>query len=120
MAETIKDIIGALAEAAKSPAKPMYGAVTETPLSVDAANVLEKLKNANVADGYHRVYEKSAGETNLIDVLTDRDIEIRGYQPTNDPPIQAKGNSPLNRDVLRRYASPNALYPTVWIGEKLG
>lgn len=120
MAETIKSIVAALVEAAKAHDKPIHFDMKETPLSFDAANVLEKLKNAHVSDGYHRVYEKTAGEVNLTDVLTDRDIEARGYQPSNDAPMLAKGDSPLNRDVLRRHISPKALYPTVWIGERLG
>jgi len=120
MAETIKGVIEALAEAAKAPDKVIYMDFKETPLSVDAASVLERLKGAHVTDGYHRVYEWSDGQISLTDVLTDREIEIRGYQPTTDQPIQAKGDSPLNRDVLRRHVTSNPLYETVWIGERLG
>src|SRR5664279_620218 len=120
MAETIKDVVSALAEAAKAPAKPIGYGAKEAPLSLDAATVLERLKNAHVADGYHRVYEWSGDQMSLTDALTDREVEIRGYQPTTDQPIQSKGDSPLNRDVLRRHVTPNPLHETVWIGEKLG
>ncbi|HEV7485382.1 MAG TPA: hypothetical protein VGQ65_06835 [Thermoanaerobaculia bacterium] len=120
MAETIMDVVEALAEAAKAPDKPIYIDIKETPLSVDAASVLERLKGAHVADGYHRVYEWSDGQMNLADVLTDREIEIRGYHPTKDQPIQANGDSALNRDVLRRHVTSNPLHETVWIGERLG
>lgn len=120
MSETIKDVVDALAESAKAPDKPIRFGAKETPLSFDAAMVLERLKNAHVADGYHRVYEWSGDQMSLTDALTDREIEIRGYQPTTDQPIRANGDSALNRDVLRRHVTSNALHETVWIGERLG
>lgn len=117
MGETIKGVLDDLTEAANTTGNVIY--LKEEPLSFDAANVRQKLSVAKAADGYHRVYEKSPEEMSLVDVLTDRDIESRGYRLADDDPIKAKGNSPLGRDVLRCYTTKNPLYEDVWIGERL-
>jgi|ERR1044071_104289 hypothetical protein len=118
MPETIDDVVADLKQW-RGVERPIFGSLKETGLSHQAEMVIEKLSAARKSEGWHRVYSKSGGQMMLEDALTDRDIEIRGYQPAESDPIEFHGDSPATRDIAQLHKSPNPLYRDVWIGGTL-
>jgi hypothetical protein len=117
VAERIADLVTDL-EKARSEVESDY-VLRIGGLSLEAESVIAKLRNASPGDIYHRAYRKEPDQMALVDVLTARDLKLRGYAPTNDPPIKISGLSAAHRDLIRKHATLNPLHETLWIGEAL-
>ncbi|MGZ5440404.1 MAG: hypothetical protein ACXW5U_00750 [Thermoanaerobaculia bacterium] len=119
MPERVADLIADL-EKAREYEGPSFRGFRQAGLSSGAEWVLEKLKQLpRPASEMHRVYEEADDEFELIDLLSDHEIQDRGYKPTDKEPILVKGDSALRRDVIREYTSDEDLHEDVWIGEAL-
>lgn len=119
MAEKLAEVIADL-ETLREYEGPSDRGFRQAGLSHTAEIVLEKLKAQPLADGLHRVYRQTPRGIQIADVLSDRDIAIREYEPTGAEPQHLDGPSPAKRDVIHEHTTKRDRYDkTLWIGERL-